>query len=108
MAVQNALSQIAIENAPSTAIMTTNVTRFSLDVGTIILNAGESDAAKARLRAGRTLPVIVGFALGCIVGAICEQTIGLTALILPMILALIALALGFVIERGLKRAGCAD
>lgn len=103
MAVQNALAQIAIENAPSTAIMTSNVTRFAVDVGTIILNAEQKDVDKARLRSGRTLPVIVGFALGCGIGAVCEQNVGLMALALPTTLAAIALALGIAIERGIER-----
>ncbi len=105
MAVQNALAQIAIENAPSTAIMTSNVTRFAVDVGTIFLGGAEKNAVdKARLRSSRTLPVIVGFALGCGVGAVCEQNIGLMALALPTTLAVIALALGFAIERGIERS----
>ena len=33
MAVQNALVQISLRNTPTTAVMTTNVTRFMLDLG---------------------------------------------------------------------------
>lgn len=102
MAVQNALAQIAIRNAPSTAIMTTNVTRFAVDVGTLILNANADDVHEARLRAGRTLPVIIGFSTGCFVGAVCEQAFGLRALALPTVLATIVLALGLGIEWELK------
>jgi uncharacterized membrane protein YoaK (UPF0700 family) len=33
MAVQNALAQISLEGSPSTAVMTTNVTRLTMDTG---------------------------------------------------------------------------
>jgi uncharacterized membrane protein YoaK (UPF0700 family) len=36
MAVQNALVQISPKGAPSTAVMTSNVTRFALDVGKVL------------------------------------------------------------------------
>jgi len=51
--------------------------------------------AKARNRATRTLPVIVGFALGCGLGAACEAALGLWSLALPAGLALLAVAVGF-------------
>src|SRR6202022_2017935 len=37
MAVQNALVQISLKGAPSTAVMTTNITRFMMDVGDVML-----------------------------------------------------------------------
>ena len=37
MAVQNALVQISLKDAPSTAVMTTNLTRFVLDLGGVWL-----------------------------------------------------------------------
>lgn len=99
MAVQNAIVQSSLREAPSTAIMTSNVTRFALDVGTMMLRASADDFARARKRAGRTLPVIIGFGLGCAVGAILEGAIGLRSLALPAALALICVLLGFAIER---------
>jgi uncharacterized membrane protein YoaK (UPF0700 family) len=36
MAVQNALVQISLKGAPSTAVMTSNVTRFAMDVGEVL------------------------------------------------------------------------
>src|ERR1700738_3008303 len=35
MAVQNALVQFSLKGAPSTAVMTSNVTRFAMDVGEV-------------------------------------------------------------------------
>jgi hypothetical protein len=62
MAVQNALVQISLKGAPSTAVMTSNVTRFALDVSKVLFGGDPADMAKARNRAARTLAVIVGFA----------------------------------------------
>ncbi len=94
MAVQNALVQISLKGAPSTAVMTTNITRFMMDVGDVMLGRRPADVAKARDRAMRTLPAIVGFAVGCGLGATCEAAIGLWSLALPAGLALVAVAMG--------------
>jgi len=104
MAVQNALVQISLKGAPSTAIMTTNVTRFAADIGQLLLGGNLAEVAKARNRAARTLPVIIGFAVGCGIGAACEAAVGLRSLVLPAGLALLAFALGFAIEPVADRA----
>ena len=93
MAVQNALVQISLKGAPSTAVMTTNITRFMMDVGDVMLGRKPADVAKARDRAMRTLPAIVGFAVGCGLGATCEAAIGLWSLALPAGLAFLAVAM---------------
>src|ERR1700694_4069429 len=80
MAVQNALVQISLKGAPSTAVMTTNLTRFMMDVGEVMLGRKPADVAKARDRAMRTWPAIVGFAIGCGLGGVWEAAIGLRAL----------------------------
>src|SRR5467141_3942211 len=94
MAVQNALVQISLKGAPSTAVMTTNITRFMMDVGDVMLARRPADVAKARDRAMRTWPAIVGFAVGCGLGATCEAAIGLWSLALPAGLAIVAVAMG--------------
>ncbi|MEA2948591.1 MAG: hypothetical protein QOI40_3921 [Alphaproteobacteria bacterium] len=98
MAVQNALVHVSLKGAPTTAVMTTNVTRFAMDVGEILFGSDPADMAKARDRAARTLPVIVGFAVGCGLGAACQATVGLWSLGLPTGLALLAFAMGFSAE----------
>jgi len=100
MAVQNALVQVSLKGAPSTAVMTTNITRFMMDVGDVMLARRPADVAKARDRAMRTWPAIVGFAIGCGAGAICEAAIGLRSLALPAGLALLAVAMSANIEGG--------
>src|SRR5882757_7035035 len=94
MAVQNALVQIALKDVPSTAVMTTNITRFMMDIGEVMLGRSPSDVAKARARAMLTWPAIVGFAIGCGLGATCEAATGLTSLALPVGLAVLAVAMG--------------
>jgi uncharacterized membrane protein YoaK (UPF0700 family) len=95
MAVQNALVQISLKGAPSTAAMTSNVTRFAMDVGEVLLGGDPAGVAEARKNAARTLPAIVGFAVGCGIGAACEAGFGLRSLVLPASLALFACAQGF-------------
>jgi uncharacterized membrane protein YoaK (UPF0700 family) len=100
MAVQNALVQISLKGAPSTAVMTTNITHFLMDVGEVMLGRDKAEVAKACSRAMRTWPVIVGFAIGCGLGAACEAAIGLKSLSLPASLALLAFTMGLAAKPG--------
>jgi uncharacterized membrane protein YoaK (UPF0700 family) len=92
MAVQNALVQVSLHGVPATAVITTNIARFTTDVGTILLGARRDEVVAARERANRLWPSIAGFIIGCCVGAVCEARFGLRALALPAGLALLALA----------------
>jgi uncharacterized membrane protein YoaK (UPF0700 family) len=94
MAVQNALVQISLRGAPATAVMTSNITRFVMDFGTVLLARNPQEITSARNRAKHAWPAIVGFAAGCGLGAICEAMFGLRSLELPVSFALLALALG--------------
>jgi uncharacterized membrane protein YoaK (UPF0700 family) len=95
MAVQNALVQISLKGAPSTAVMTTNVTRFMMDVGEALLVKNSTQAAEARRRAQHTWPAIVGFIAGAVLGTACFGALALWSLALPTGLALGALATNF-------------
>jgi uncharacterized membrane protein YoaK (UPF0700 family) len=92
MAVQNALVQVSLHGVPATAVITTNIARFTTDVGTILLGARRDEVVAARERADRLWQSIAGFIIGCCVGAVCEARFGLRALALPADLALLALA----------------
>ena len=94
MAVQNALVQVSMRNSPSTAVMTTNITHLMLDVGTVLVGSDATETAKAKSRALQILSVVVGFVVGCGLGAAAEAAIGLWSLVVPTILALIAFAIG--------------
>jgi uncharacterized membrane protein YoaK (UPF0700 family) len=102
MAVPNMLVQISLNGAPSTAVMTTNVTRFMMDIGEVLLGSDIESAAKARGRARRTWPAIIGFAVGCSLGAACEAPLGLWSLALRTGFALLAFAMALAdnIDRG--------
>ena len=99
VAVQNALVQISLKNSPSTAVMTTNVTHFMLDLGEALAGGDATKVAKARNRAMHTLPVIVGFTIGCGLGAAGDAAAGLWSLALPAGLALLAFAMGLADQR---------
>jgi len=94
MAVQNALMRIGLAGAPSTAVLTTNITLLTMDLGEMLLARDAARIVKARDRARHTWPAVAGFLLGCVLGAACEAALGLRSLLLPTALALIALALG--------------
>ena len=93
MAVQNALVQISLANTPATSVMTTNVTHFMLHLGEAVAAGGAGKAAEACSRAMRILPVILGFTIGCGLGAACQAAAGLWSLALPTGLALLAWAM---------------
>jgi uncharacterized membrane protein YoaK (UPF0700 family) len=99
MAVQNALVQISLKGEPSTAVMTTNITRFTMDLGEVLLGRSPYGRAKAAERAWRTGPVIAGFVVGCGLGAGFQAVTGLWSLTLPAGLALVALAMAFAVGR---------
>jgi len=94
MAVQNALARISLKGAPTTAVMTTNITRFMMDIGEIVLGRDANSVAAAGDRAAHTWPAIAGFMVGCVFGALCEAAFGLRSSVLPTGLALVAFVLG--------------
>jgi uncharacterized membrane protein YoaK (UPF0700 family) len=98
MAVQNVLRQISLKGAPPTAVMTGNVTRFAIDVGKVLFGHDPADVANAFDRALCALPVIIGFAVGCGLGALCEAAFDLRSPAVPVGLAALAFAAGFAVE----------
>jgi uncharacterized membrane protein YoaK (UPF0700 family) len=104
MAVQNELVQSSLKGAPSTAAMTGNVTLFATSVGEILVGGDPADIAEARKRVARTVPAIIGFTVGCGLGAAYETVMGLWSLALPVSLALIAFAVGFAADPDWRRA----
>jgi uncharacterized membrane protein YoaK (UPF0700 family) len=93
MAVQNAMVVMSLKDSPSTAVMTTNITRFVMDVGEVLLRNDPDKVAEASRRARHTFPAIIGFAGGAGLGAGCFVVAGLWSLMLPTTLALLALAI---------------
>jgi uncharacterized membrane protein YoaK (UPF0700 family) len=95
MAVQNVLVQISLKEAPSTAVMTTNLTRFVADLVEVWLGSDPAGRARAVARARRTGTAIAGFVIGACLGAWCQARLGLWSLAMPTGLALAALAIAW-------------
>jgi uncharacterized membrane protein YoaK (UPF0700 family) len=94
MAIHNALVQLSLHGSPSTAVMTTNLTRFVMDVGEVLLGHDPAREIEARHCAKHMWPVILGFTVGAGLGAECFAVAGLKSLGLPAGLALLALFMG--------------
>ncbi|MBV8568977.1 MAG: DUF1275 domain-containing protein [Acidobacteriaceae bacterium] len=95
MATQNALVKLALIGAPSTAVMTTNTTQLVIDLLAARSNQrSPADLARTRKRATVTFASIAGFTVGCVAGAILELHLGIRAMALPAVLAIVAVPLG--------------
>jgi uncharacterized membrane protein YoaK (UPF0700 family) len=99
MATQNVLVKLALKGAPSTAVMTTNITQLTVDLVTLARGRGNTDElAKARSRARVTFPCIIGFVAGCAAAAALEVNFGFWALALPVLLSAFSVPFGRVDE----------
>jgi uncharacterized membrane protein YoaK (UPF0700 family) len=98
MAVQNVLVRISLKGAPATAVMTTNITKLTMELGDMVFARDPVAAAAARRSAGRTWLAVAGFVIGCALGAACEQVAGEWSIAAPVGLALLALALGLAVK----------
>jgi uncharacterized membrane protein YoaK (UPF0700 family) len=98
MAVQTALVQISLTKAPSTAVMTTNIAYLMLAIGELLAGGDDAVVASARNRAIHIFPVIVGFAIGCALGAAGQSAYGSWSLGLPAGLALLAVAMSVMVR----------
>jgi uncharacterized membrane protein YoaK (UPF0700 family) len=100
MATQSAMVRLALVESPSTAVMTTNMTQLFIDLVAVARRQGEpGDLDKARSRARVTFACVTGFFAGGAAGAVLESRIGLGVLVLPVILAAMAVPLGELKER---------
>jgi uncharacterized membrane protein YoaK (UPF0700 family) len=96
MAVQIALVQLSVQSMPATAVMTTNITRFTMELGTVFFGHDPCEIAHARDPLRYSWQAILGFAVGCALGAACQAVFGMRSLLLPTGIALVAIALDFV------------
>ncbi|HEX2711766.1 MAG TPA: YoaK family protein [Candidatus Acidoferrales bacterium] len=92
MACQFALLRLAVPRAPSTAVMTGNLTNTVLSLlDTLSRSQPLMEGAKERLK--KTLELVIGFFAGCIAGAAAFSWLGAWAWSLPVALAGMAVAL---------------
>jgi uncharacterized membrane protein YoaK (UPF0700 family) len=95
MATQNGLVRLGLPGAPSTAVMTTNVTQLTVDLATLVRGQREqTELPRVRRRADLTAVSVLGFAIGLALGAVFEIRFGLWSLIFPVILAALSIPLG--------------
>lgn len=91
MACQFGLLRLAVSGAPSTAVMTGNLTNAVLALlDTLSRTQPLTEGANERLR--RTLKVLAGFFAGCVAGAAAVSLLGDWAWSLPVVLAAAAVA----------------
>lgn len=91
MACQFALLRLAVPGAPSTAVMTGNLTKTVLSL-LDTLSRGQPLKEGARERLKNTLQLVVGFFAGCMAGAAAVSWLGSWAWSLPVVLAGVAVA----------------
>ena len=94
MACQFALLRLAVTGAPSTAVMTGNLTNAVLAL-LDTLSRSHPLTAGANERLTRTLKVLAGFFAGCVAGAAAVSLLGEWAWSLPVVLAAAAVALHY-------------
>jgi uncharacterized membrane protein YoaK (UPF0700 family) len=93
MGVQSALVRLLVQSSPSSNVMTTNTTQFAIDAIEFLLEwlstrsaPAESKAASERTEIMRRLnkvwPVMFGFFLGTLPGAVAYVRLGLWCLLL--------------------------
>lgn len=92
MACQFALLRLAVPGAPSTAVMTGNLTKTTLSLlDTLSGSAPVIEGGRKQLK--ETLQLVVGFFAGCLVGAAAFSWLGDWAWSLPVALAAVAVGL---------------
>jgi uncharacterized membrane protein YoaK (UPF0700 family) len=102
MATQNALVKLDLPGFPTTAVLTTNTVQLTIDLTTLVRgNALPKEVALARHRIRMTFPAFAGFIAGCMTGGLLETHVGLWALVLPVVLAVVAIPLSEYIVRAL-------
>lgn len=88
-------TRFVLLSTPTTAVLTTNTVQLTIDLATLIRGKGDSKGfERARGRARLTFPSVAGFIAGCAPGSFLEVHFGLRALVLPVVLAWIAVPLG--------------
>jgi uncharacterized membrane protein YoaK (UPF0700 family) len=91
MGCQFALLRLAVPGAPSTAVMTGNLTNGVLMLLDVLSRGGTHVEAKERLQ--KTVELLIGFCAGSILGAAAVSWLGPWAWSLPVALAGLAMAL---------------
>ena len=92
MACQFALLRLAVPGAPSTAVMTGNLTKTTLSL-LDTLSGSPPAIESSRTQLKKTVQLVIGFVAGCLVGAAAFSWLGDWAWSFPVVLAGVAVAL---------------
>jgi uncharacterized membrane protein YoaK (UPF0700 family) len=103
MATQNALVRLTLPGYPSTAVMTTNITQLTIDLALLLRGKHRpAEIAQARRGARLIFPSLIGFVAGCAAGGFLELHFGMRALVLPVVLAAMAIPLAELVRENVK------
>ncbi len=93
MAAQSATVKLALNKAPSTVAMTNNITQLTLDLARLVhqRQATSEERITAKEQAKESFTSILGFIMGCGLGAVLQVKFNLMALLLPVCLSFLAL-----------------
>ncbi|HTR86090.1 MAG TPA: YoaK family protein [Reyranella sp.] len=83
MAVQNTAARTLFSDLPPTTVMTGNLVQIVVDLVDLLHGHGASDAKRARL--ARLVPMVAGFVLGTLSGALGYVNVGFYCVIVPII-----------------------
>ncbi len=89
MAIQNAASRIHLATAPPTTLMTGTTTQMMIDIADLLRGVAPEARVAARARLAKMTPNVVGFALGCALGAGLFYLFGNRCFLLPPLLGVI-------------------
>ncbi len=81
MGIQNGIGRLAIGHLAATTVMTVNVTQAVIDLTDRLCGTGGDAQVGARLR--RTLPAVLAFAVGALIGAFAVAATGFWCMFLP-------------------------
>lgn len=86
MGIQNGIGRLAIGHLAATTVMTVNVTQAVIDVTDRLCGTGRDAQTGARLR--RTLPAVLAFAAGALIGAFAVAAMAFWCMLVPAIVLL--------------------
>ncbi len=93
MAFQNAFVRLSLHQSSSTSVMTGNLVSLVIALMALVC-PGPLTRDEATKKLWSTLPLVLGFFVGCVVGTASVARLGLWAWTLPALLSLIAIPLG--------------
>jgi uncharacterized membrane protein YoaK (UPF0700 family) len=95
MAIQNAIHRIHLAFAPPTTLMTGSSTQMMIDIADVLHGGlSQDEAAAARARLAKLSATVLAFAAGCAAAALIFAFTGMSAFIVPPLVALLTILTG--------------